>query len=82
MPIKKFNKNINSKNDSKLLKKIFNEYQSDKSKTHNYHLIYGSLFKKRTEVKKVLEIGLGTNNENYSFKHGKIWQTRSISESV
>ena len=71
VPVKKFNRNINSKNNSKLLKKLFNKYQSDKSKTHNYHLIYGSLFKKRTEVKKVLEIGLGTNNENVISNMGK-----------
>ena len=71
VPVKKFIKNIDSKNDPQLLKKIFDKYQSDKSKTHNYHLIYGSLFKKKTEVKKVLEIGLGTNNENVISNMGK-----------
>ena len=62
--IKKFSKNVRSKDGPKILKKKFNEYQSDKSSVHNYHLIYGSLFKKRNKVKKILEIGLGTNNKN------------------
>ena len=40
------------------------KYDSDKSKIHNYHLIYGSLFKKRNKIKKVLEIGLGLIMKN------------------
>ena len=58
--IKKFSKNVRSKDGPKILKKKFNEYQSDKSSVHNYHLIYGSLFKKRNKVKKILEIGTFT----------------------
>ena len=50
--------------ETKLLKKFFNFYGSDKSTIHNYHLIYGSLFKNKTKVRKVLEIGLGTDDEN------------------
>ena len=57
--VKKFKNNY----DAKKLKYLFNKYGSDKSKVHNYHLIYGSLFKKKNKVKKILEIGLGTNNE-------------------
>lgn len=57
------NKFENNKN-AKRLKYLFNKYGSDKSKVHNYHLIYGSLFKKIKDVKKILEIGLGTNNDN------------------
>ena len=38
---------------SKILKKYFNKYGSDKSSIHNYHLIYGSLFKKNNKVKKI-----------------------------
>ncbi len=71
VPLKKFSKIINSKDGPELLKKKLNEYKSDKSSTHNYHLIYGSLFKKRTKVKKILEIGLGTNNENVISNMGK-----------
>jgi len=58
--INKFKNNSNAKK----LKYLFNKYGSDKSKIHNYHLIYGSLFRKIKNVKKILEIGLGTNNEN------------------
>ena len=50
--------------ESKKLKKLFDYYGSDKSKIHNYHLIYSAIFKKKNKVKKVLEIGLGTNNVN------------------
>ena len=56
----KFQNNINAKK----LKYLFNKYGSDKSNIHNYHLIYGSLFKKKKNVRKILEIGLGTNNDN------------------
>tara|TARA_X000000950_G_scaffold228617_1_gene276187 strand:- start:1945 stop:2751 length:807 start_codon:yes stop_codon:yes gene_type:complete len=48
---------------SKILKKKFNKYGSDKSRIHNYHLIYASLFRENNKVKKILEIGLGTNDE-------------------
>ena len=50
--------------ESKKLKKLFNYYGSDKSRVHNYHLIYSAIFPKRNKVKKILEIGLGTNNIN------------------
>ena len=71
IPIKKFSNNINSKDGPKILERKFNKYQSDKSNYNNFHLIYGSLFKKRTEVKKILEIGLGTNNEDIISNMGK-----------
>lgn len=61
--VERFAKNMNMQKNTKLIKSYFNKYQSDKSKVHNYHLIYGSLFKKKNKVKKILEIGLGTNNE-------------------
>ena len=44
------------------LKALFDEYQSDKSTTHNYHLLYGYILENRPEVKRVFEVGLGTNN--------------------
>jgi len=50
--------------ESKKLKKLFDYYGSDKSKIHNYHLIYSGIFRKKNKVKKILEIGLGTNNVN------------------
>ena len=71
VPIKKFSKIVKSKDGPKILKKNFNKYQSDKSSVHNYHLIYGSLFKNRAKVKKILEIGLGTNNKDIISNMGK-----------
>ena len=38
---------------------------------HNYHLIYGSLFKKNNKVKKILEIGLGTDDEKIISNMGR-----------
>ena len=37
--------------DSIMLKKYFDKYGSDKSSVHNYHLIYGSLFKNKDRKK-------------------------------
>ena len=44
------------------LKKLFDIYGSDKSKYHDYHYIYSSIFKNPSKVRKMLEIGIGTNN--------------------
>jgi SAM-dependent methyltransferase len=48
--------------NASILKKLFNKFKSDKSNTHNYHLIYSSLFKNKDKIKDILEIGIGTNN--------------------
>ena len=56
---------------SKILKKNFNKYGSDKSTIHNYHLIYASLFRETNKVKKILEIGLGTNDEKMVSNMGR-----------
>ena len=52
------------------LKILFNKYGSDKSRDHDYHLIYCNLFKNLNSVKKILEIGIGTNNENFPSNMG------------
>jgi len=57
--------------ESELLKKYFNKYGSDKSSVHNYHFIYSSLFKNKNKIKKVLEIGLGTDDENLISNMGR-----------
>jgi len=44
------------------LRCLFDNYGSDKSTDHEYHYIYGSLFKNEETVRSVLEIGLGTND--------------------
>jgi len=61
---KSFCKNKGRLNQSKEVKKLFDFYGSDKGSVHDYHLIYASLFKNKKKVKKVMEIGLGTNNVN------------------
>lgn len=53
------------------IKFYFNKYKSDKSLNHNYHLVYGALFPDINKVKKILEIGLGTNNEKLISNMGK-----------
>ncbi len=57
-----FCNNRGSVKESKKLKKIFNSFKTDKSNIHNYHLVYSALFKNKNNVKKILEIGIGTNN--------------------
>tara|TARA_B110000003_G_C16345170_1_gene416444 strand:- start:39 stop:506 length:468 start_codon:yes stop_codon:yes gene_type:complete len=57
--------------DSKILKNYFNKYGSDKSTIHNYHFIYGSLFENNKKIKKILEIGLGTDDENLISNMGR-----------
>tara|TARA_B100001027_G_scaffold215590_1_gene189890 strand:- start:2943 stop:3752 length:810 start_codon:yes stop_codon:yes gene_type:complete len=49
---------------SSKIKKLFDFYGSDKAKHHDYHLIYSSIFLNNSKVKKILEIGMGTNDEN------------------
>lgn len=46
------------------LKKLFVSHRSDKSTRHDYHQIYGPILRRRSDVTKVLEIGIGTNNED------------------
>ena len=72
MSVEKFSKKRGLKKNTELIKNYFMKYDSDKSKIHNYHLIYGSLFKKRNKIKKVLEIGLGTDNEKLISNMGRL----------
>lgn len=46
------------------LKSLFTEHHSDKSTVHDYHRFYGPLLRRPEQVRKVLEIGIGTNNED------------------
>ena len=54
------------------LKKLFDIYGSDKSKYHDYHYIYSSILKNNQRVKKILEIGIGTNNTSLLSNMGKM----------
>lgn len=46
------------------LQQLFVARRSDKATVHDYHNLYGPLLRLRAEVNKVLEIGIGTNNED------------------
>jgi hypothetical protein len=43
---------------------LFNRYGSDKSTSHNYHHVYGAILARCGNVAAMLEVGLGTNNED------------------
>ncbi|WP_420581043.1 hypothetical protein [Reichenbachiella sp.] len=62
----------NNQNDElcRELEDKFNEYGSDKSTKHNYHLIYATLLKDKDKVKGILEVGMGTNNTNVASNMG------------
>lgn len=49
---------------SETLKELFTRYGSDKSVSHNYHLVYGEIFEKinNKDSLNILEIGLGSQN--------------------
>lgn len=50
-------------NDQQLkLAQYFNQYGSDKASSHNYYKVYTEVLRKLERPKKILEIGLGTNN--------------------
>jgi SAM-dependent methyltransferase len=53
-----------SKRASDELKQLFNKYGSDKAATHDYHFIYGAILSQRLSITAVLEIGVGSNNED------------------
>ncbi len=63
----------NPKEEDKIfnLRKLFNQYKSDKGSWHNYHLLYANLLKRKESITKILEIGLGTNNEDIIGNMGK-----------
>lgn len=44
------------------LKRLLDEYGSDKSSAHNYHFIYGMVLSEPRAITALLEVGLGTNN--------------------
>ena len=53
------------------LANLLRHYGSDKAGKHNYYWFYGKLLKNRKEIKKILEIGLGTNNLDVVSNMGK-----------
>ena len=63
--------NSNEKENISNLKNLFNQHKSDKGNWHNYHLLYANILKRKESITKILEIGLGTNNENLIGNMGK-----------
>jgi hypothetical protein len=50
-----------SEKRSQELEALFNAYGSDKAR-HGYHHVYAPILKNPSDVKRILEVGLGTNN--------------------
>ncbi len=53
------------------LEKLFGKHYSDKSSYHNYHRLYGPILRLPESITKVLEIGIGTNNEDVVSNMGR-----------
>lgn len=53
---------FNGEAGARELQQLFTKTGSDKSTFHDYHRVYGSLFRDPSAVRNMLEIGLGTNN--------------------
>lgn len=53
-----------SKESAARLKSVLDYYGSDKADPHDYHYVYAFILKPADAVTGVLEIGLGTNNED------------------
>jgi hypothetical protein len=56
--------------NSEELAVLFNKYGSDKSSTHNYHLIYASILDRNAPLN-IFEVGLGTNKPRVLSTMGK-----------
>ncbi|MCE1160949.1 MAG: class I SAM-dependent methyltransferase [Burkholderiales bacterium] len=63
-PIESFAHDASAHAASEQLAALFNQYGSDKASVHNYHLLYGAILNAPAHIRAVLEIGMGTNNED------------------
>ena len=63
-PIDSFVHDASARAASEQLAALFNQYGSDKASIHNYHLLYGAILNTPNNIRAVLEIGMGTNNED------------------
>jgi hypothetical protein len=54
------------------LKVMFDAHGSDKASKHDYHLIYGAILSQPDQVGALLEIGLGSNNEDVVSNMGSL----------
>jgi len=64
IPIESLVRTESHRQAASLLKAKFTHYGSDKSKPHDYHLLYGTILDAPETVTAVLEIGLGSNDTN------------------
>jgi len=61
-----------SKRSASELKQLFDTYGSDKATDHNYHYVYGAILRHRESITTLLEIGLGSNNEDVVSNMGRL----------
>lgn len=64
MPVQDFAASDDARVAAESLKILFDQYGSDKAQPHNYHHLYGAILSNPSAIANVLEIGLGTNNED------------------
>jgi hypothetical protein len=60
-----------SRASARELKGLLDKYGSDKAALHGYHLVYGTVLNRIPSITKLLEIGLGSNNEDVVSNMGK-----------
>lgn len=59
--------------ESESLRAIFDSFGCDKSRNHDYHLVYGAVLKRLGTLHQMLEIGLGTTNTDVVSNMGAVW---------
>ena len=77
-PLESFPLTDDERAASERLAAMFRKYGSDKSTTHNYHLLYGPLLHRLGRVHAMLEIGLGTNHTDIVSNMGMICSASSF----
>jgi SAM-dependent methyltransferase len=62
-----------AESEAESLRKIFDSFGCDKSRNHDYHLVYGAVLKRLGPIRQMLEIGLGTTNTDVVSNMGAVW---------
>ena len=70
--VDEFSNRTNNHQSTMELKVLFDQYGSDKAVKHNYHLIYGEVLSQKLTIRKILEVGMGTNNLDIASNMGKL----------
>jgi len=71
-PLESFPLTDDERTASERLAALFRKHGSDKSTTHNYHLLYGPLLHRLGRVHAMLEIGLGTHHTDVVSNMGRM----------